>query len=135
MNPTRELRYHHTMTLDFWTSNKGIDDFGRAAEPYTRAEAKRYAERVLKDSDLFGPHAYFEHAAIAAHHLEAVYAFQPRRRLPLLARRSCEDCGKRRDCFKVYPPRRPKQARWLCASECASGALYHHHRLLHEGAS
>lgn len=41
---------------------------------------------------------------------------------PVVARRFCHLCERRRHCFLMYAPRTPKRlAVWLCARTCAIG--------------
>lgn len=43
------------------------------------------------------------------------------RGFPIILRRRCSGCGHRRRSFLMYPPRKPRQVRWLCAATCAIG--------------
>jgi hypothetical protein len=41
---------------------------------------------------------------------------------PIILRRKCASCGHRRRSFLMYPPRKPRQACWLCGATCATGS-------------
>jgi len=114
-NPTQNRRYRHIVTLELESSNAGLDDWGRALEPYTPETARRHIRRAIRDGG-FPEDFTFK---VLDHDVSELRTRQ-RSRLTIVRRETCNDCEERRVCFKVRL--RGHEDRWACVEECADKA-------------
>lgn len=116
---TQNRRHRHLILLELFSDNHEVDDWSRAQEgSYSTEQARRHVRRAIRDGGFPDDFKF----RVLSHEVSEVDT-RRRRVLPVVRRSRCDDCERRRTCFRLRHDG-PRRERWACVEECAVDAVF-----------